>query len=136
MNQLVSRESGLEPIHPGARLRQMMDTAEAIPLIGVYDTFSASIAGRHFQGIFVSGFSFAASHYGLPDIGFIAWPDMLAFVQRLRAVLPHHHIVVDIDGLQGPSEVVIIADETADPKCCAADLLAQAEQQDVARGLR
>ncbi|UCC90554.1 MAG: histidinol dehydrogenase [Dehalococcoidia bacterium] len=35
--------------------------------------------------------------------------------------------VVDIDGLQGPSEVLIIADETANPEYCAADLLAQAE---------
>ena len=35
--------------------------------------------------------------------------------------------VVDIDGLNGPSEVLIIADETADPEYCAADLLAQAE---------
>ena len=35
--------------------------------------------------------------------------------------------VVDIDGLQGPSEVLIIADETANPKYCALDLLAQAE---------
>jgi histidinol dehydrogenase len=35
--------------------------------------------------------------------------------------------VVGIDGLYGPSEVLIIADETADPKYCAADLLAQAE---------
>lgn len=34
---------------------------------------------------------------------------------------------VGIDGLQGPSEVVIIADETANPVYCAADLLAQAE---------
>lgn len=34
---------------------------------------------------------------------------------------------VDIDGLQGPSEVLIIADETANPEYCAADLLAQAE---------
>ena len=34
---------------------------------------------------------------------------------------------VDIDGLQGPSEILIIADETANPKYCAADLLAQAE---------
>jgi 2-methylisocitrate lyase-like PEP mutase family enzyme len=83
--------------HPGVRLRQAIASGEAVPLIGVYDSFSASIAGRHFQGIFVSGFGFAASHYGMPDIGFIAWPDMLAFVQRLRTVLPHHHIVVDID---------------------------------------
>jgi histidinol dehydrogenase len=34
---------------------------------------------------------------------------------------------VGIDGLYGPSEVVIIADNTANPAYCAADLLAQAE---------
>ncbi len=35
--------------------------------------------------------------------------------------------VVGIDALQGPSEVLIIADETADISYCAADFLAQAE---------
>jgi histidinol dehydrogenase len=34
---------------------------------------------------------------------------------------------VGIDGLYGPSEVLIIADATANPAYCAADLLAQAE---------
>jgi len=34
---------------------------------------------------------------------------------------------VGIDGLYGPSEVVVIADESASPPYCAADLLAQAE---------
>ncbi len=34
---------------------------------------------------------------------------------------------VGIDGLYGPSEVVIVADDTANPEYCAADLLAQAE---------
>jgi histidinol dehydrogenase len=34
---------------------------------------------------------------------------------------------VGADGLYGPSEVLVIADETADPAYCAADLLAQAE---------
>ena len=43
--------------------------------------------------------------------------------------------VVDIDGLQGPSEVLIIADETADPKYCAADLLAQAEHDPLASAI-
>jgi histidinol dehydrogenase len=43
--------------------------------------------------------------------------------------------VVDIDGLQGPSEVVIIADETADPQYCAADLLAQAEHDPLASAI-
>jgi histidinol dehydrogenase len=39
---------------------------------------------------------------------------------------------VDIDGLQGPSEVVIIADETANLHYCVADLLAQAEHDPLA----
>jgi histidinol dehydrogenase len=35
--------------------------------------------------------------------------------------------IVGIDGLWGPSEIVVIADETADPDYCASDLLAQSE---------
>ena len=35
--------------------------------------------------------------------------------------------VVDIDGLKGPSEVIVIADETADAGYCASELVAQAE---------
>lgn len=35
--------------------------------------------------------------------------------------------IVGIDALQGPSEVLIIADHTVDPEYCAADFLAQAE---------
>jgi histidinol dehydrogenase len=40
--------------------------------------------------------------------------------------------VVDIDGLEGPSEIVIVADEKAKPAFCAADLLAQAEHDPLA----
>jgi len=43
--------------------------------------------------------------------------------------------VVDIDGLQGPSEVLIIADEGANPDYCAADLLAQAEHDPLASAI-
>ncbi|MCD6391862.1 MAG: histidinol dehydrogenase, partial [Dehalococcoidia bacterium] len=39
---------------------------------------------------------------------------------------------VDIDGLEGPSEIVIVADEQANPALCAADLLAQAEHDSLA----
>ena len=34
---------------------------------------------------------------------------------------------VDIDGIFGPTETIVIADETAQPDFCAADLIAQAE---------
>ncbi len=78
-------------------LQQELLNREIIPFIGVYDVFSASIAAKYYDGIFISGFSFAASHYGLPDIGFISWSDIVAFVQRVKTVLPRHLILVDID---------------------------------------
>jgi len=43
--------------------------------------------------------------------------------------------VVGIDGLYGPSEVLIIADEKANPAYCAADLLAQAEHDPLASAI-
>ncbi|MFJ3792791.1 oxaloacetate decarboxylase [Kitasatospora sp. NPDC090091] len=81
----------------GQRLREEIAAPGTTPLIGVHDMYSASIAAGHYHGMFVSGFGFAASYYGLPDIGFIAWPDMVAFVERLRGAFPGHHLLVDID---------------------------------------
>jgi len=82
---------------PGLRLRESIANSHILPFIGVYDVFSAALAGRHFDSLFVSGFGFAASNYGLPDIGFITWTDIVAYVQRLRTVLPTHNLLVDID---------------------------------------
>lgn len=81
----------------GSALRDQIAAPGTTPLIGVFDMYSASVAAEHYDGMFVSGFGFAASYYGLPDIGFIAWPDMLGFVQRLRGAFPRHHLLVDID---------------------------------------
>ena len=39
---------------------------------------------------------------------------------------------VDIDGIYGPTETIVVADETANPVYCAADLLAQAEHDPLA----
>ncbi|WP_033292743.1 isocitrate lyase/PEP mutase family protein [Amycolatopsis jejuensis] len=81
----------------GSALRNEVTNAQITPLIGVFDMFSASVAAQHYNGMFISGFGFAASHYGLPDIGFIAWPDIVNFVQRLRLAFPQQHLLVDID---------------------------------------
>ncbi|MFF9868814.1 oxaloacetate decarboxylase [Streptomyces sp. NPDC013953] len=89
----------------GTRLRQTVCDPGTTPLIGVYDMYSASLTARHYEGMFVSGFGFAASHYGLPDVGFIAWPDMVAFVERLRHAFPAHHLLVDIDDGYADAEV-------------------------------
>jgi histidinol dehydrogenase len=59
----------------------------------------------------------------IQPVDFIAGPGN-AFVQQAKRQL---FGTVGIDGFYGPSEVVILADETADPELIAADLLAQAE---------
>lgn len=82
---------------PGSRLRAAVLERDILPFIGTYDVFSAALAGRHFDALFISGFGFAASHYGLPDIGFITWSEIVYYVQRIRTVLPQHHLLVDID---------------------------------------
>jgi 2-methylisocitrate lyase-like PEP mutase family enzyme len=78
-------------------LRRALKETDIIPFIGVYDVFSATIAARYYKGLFLSGFSFAASYYGLPDIGFISWSDIVGFAQRVKTMLPDTYILVDID---------------------------------------
>ena len=51
------------------------------------------------------------------------------FVQSAKRLV---YGVVDIDMIAGPSEVAIVADETCDPAWIAADLLAQAEHDEMA----
>lgn len=88
-------------------LRYRLDAKDftILSFVGVYDVFSASIAAKYYDGLFISGFSFAASFYGLPDIGFIAWSDLVAFVQRIRQVLPQQSLLVDIDDGYADPEV-------------------------------
>ncbi|MCB0073978.1 MAG: histidinol dehydrogenase, partial [Caldilineaceae bacterium] len=43
--------------------------------------------------------------------------------------------IVGIDGLPGPTETVVVADESADPELAAADLLAQAEHDVLASAI-
>jgi histidinol dehydrogenase len=40
--------------------------------------------------------------------------------------------LVDIDGIAGPSEILVVADDQADPRVVAADLLSQAEHDEAA----
>jgi len=86
---------------PGQQLRIALQAARAqqrtLPFVGIYDLFSASLAANRFEALFLSGFGVAASAYGLPDIGFIGWGDLTSTTSRLRALLPDHHLLVDMD---------------------------------------
>ena len=74
----------------------------------------------------------AAMAYGtesVPAVDMICGPGNI-FVTLAKKLLFGE---VGIDGLYGPTETVIIADESANPTLCAADLLAQAEHDAMAR---
>lgn len=92
------------PAIAGAALRADLKARRLTPFIGIFDVYSATLAGRQFRHLFLSGFGLAASHYGLPDIGLIAWPDVVDLVRRIRTVLPQHHLLVDIDDGYGDAE--------------------------------
>ena len=78
-------------------IRERLLNGNILPLVGVYDVFSASLTSRYFEGIFCSGYGFTASHYGLPDNGYMTWGDLVDYVLRMRIILPNNHILVDID---------------------------------------
>ncbi len=61
----------------------------------------------------------------------IVGPGNLFVVLAKRAV----YGVVDIESLPGPTETLVIADATADPRLAAADLLAQAEHDTLASAI-
>jgi histidinol dehydrogenase len=68
----------------------------------------------------------AAMAYGtdsVPRVDIVCGPGNLFVTLAKKLVFGH----VAVDGLYGPTETVVIADETASPASCAADLLAQAE---------
>jgi histidinol dehydrogenase len=60
---------------------------------------------------------------GLPRVDKIVGPG------NLFVALAKEHVYgdVSIDAIAGPSEIVIVADDAANPECIAADMLAQAE---------
>lgn len=76
----------------------------------------------------------AAMAYGtasLPRVDKVVGPGNVFTTEAKRQVFGH----VGVDFLAGPSEVLILADETADPELVAMDLLAQAEHDPDARAI-
>jgi 2-methylisocitrate lyase-like PEP mutase family enzyme len=81
----------------GDEFRRRLQNPKLLCLIGVYDVFSARLAAERFEGVFCSGYSFAASAYGLPDVGYVNWRDITDFATRIRHAIPATHILVDVD---------------------------------------
>lgn len=86
--------------------------------------------------VFMSGGAqaIAALAYGteeIPKVDKIVGPGNI-FVATAKKLL---YGTVDIDMIAGPSEILVLADETADPKYVAADLMSQAEHDKLASAI-
>jgi len=76
----------------------------------------------------------AALAYGtesVPNVDKICGPGNVFVVAAKRMV----YGTVDIESLPGPSEIIIVADDTADVYFCSADLMAQAEHDPLASAI-
>lgn len=76
----------------------------------------------------------AALAYGtesIPKVDKIAGPGNIFVALAKKTVYGH----VSIDSIAGPSEVMVLADETANPRYVAADMLSQAEHDELASAI-
>lgn len=67
----------------------------------------------------------------IPKVDKIVGPGNIYVALAKKAVYGH----VSIDAVAGPSEILVIADETANPRFVAADLLSQAEHDELASAI-
>lgn len=67
----------------------------------------------------------------IPKVDKIVGPGNIYVALAKKAVFGH----VSIDSVAGPSEILVLADETANPRFVAADLLSQAEHDEMASAI-
>jgi histidinol dehydrogenase len=124
MAAIPARVAGVEEVYsvtpPGKQGRVSPVTLAAADIAGVDRVFSVGGA----QAIAALAFGTES----VPAVDKICGPGNI-YVSLAKKLL---YGLVGIDGLYGPSEVIIIADATAKPDYCAADLLAQAEHDPLA----
>ena len=133
MAVLPARVAGVERVFvvtPPRPTEAYGDTWPAHPAL----LAAAHLAGA--DGVYLLGGAqaIAALAYGTPSVPQV---DKIVGPGNLFVTLAKKHVygVVGIDGLAGPTETVIVADETANPAWVAADLLAQAEHDPLAAAI-
>ena len=127
MNVIPAKVAGVSDIimttPPGADGKVNPGTLVAADIAGVCTIYKAGGA----QAI-------AAMAYGtdsIPKVDKITGPGNIFVALAKKAVYGY----VSIDSIAGPSEMLVLADETANPRYVAADLLSQAEHDELASAI-
>jgi histidinol dehydrogenase len=123
MNAIPAQVAGVERIvvvTPPRSLEENPLVAAALNLLKLHEVYR--IGGAQAIGALAYGTQ------TVPRVDKIVGPGN----QYVQSAKRQVYGIVDIDMIAGPSEVAIVADETCDPAWIAADLLAQAEHDEMA----
>ena len=127
MNVLPAKVAGVERIimttPPGADGKVNPGTLVAAHIAGVDEIYKVGGA----QAIAAMAFGTQSS----PWVDKITGPGNIFVALAKKACFGY----VSIDSIAGPSEILVIADETANPRYVAADLLSQAEHDELASAI-
>jgi len=111
----LSPARGTKGIHP--------TILAALRLLGIQEVYA--MGGAHGIGAVAYGVE------GIKPVDLVVGPGNVYVTEAKKQLFG----AIGIDGLAGPSEVLIIADETSKPSYVAADLLAQSEHDPLARSV-
>ncbi len=127
MNVIPAKVAGVDRIimttPPGADGQINPGTLVAADIAGVDEIYKVGGA----QAIAAMAFGTES----IPKVDKITGPGNIFVALAKKAVYGH----VSIDSIAGPSEILVLADETATPKYVAADLLSQAEHDELASAI-
>lgn len=124
MNIIPAKVAGVEEIvmttPPSAEGKISPTTIVAADIAGVHKIYKAGGAQA------VAALAFGTE--SIPKVDKIVGPGNIFVALAKRSVYGY----VNIDSVAGPSEILILADESANPEFVAADLLSQAEHDELA----
>ena len=127
MNVLPAKAAGVDRIvmctPPMADGKVYPSTLVAAKEAGVDEIYKAGGAQA------VAAMAFGTE--SIPKVDKIVGPGNIYVALAKKAVFGH----VSIDSIAGPSEILVLADETANPRYVAADLLSQAEHDEMASAI-
>lgn len=127
MNIIPAEVAGVDQIimvtPPGADGKVNPVTLAAAHLAGVTEVYKAGGA----QAIAALAFGTES----IPQVNKIVGPGNIFVALAKKAVYGH----TSIDSIAGPSEILVLADESANPRFVAADLLSQAEHDELASAI-
>jgi histidinol dehydrogenase len=112
---LTTPRRGNEPLNPAVMVAAEIAGVDAVYQVGGVPAIAAMAYGTA----------------SIPKVDKICGPGNV-FVAYAKMLVRGQ---VDIDGIFGPTETIVIADETAQPGFCAADLIAQAEHDPLATAI-